>query len=235
MAVEAALTRTSSLTSPRARRQGLSIRAKLPIGVVLLLALACGALTAIAYLRVRAFVIGAASERIAQAATRVSELLAGCDHCIAGAALIGGIAYFHTYAYDLLAQNERIIAATCDAAIKAFEAGRLQKVTYLSSSMVFESASTWPSYEGQQREIGEEAADEVAVGRAVDRARHIDIADEPDRVEVRNEEHGIRGDAIKKHKRAFQHDSCFLHPCRICRGRNRRRRVPVSGGMAGSS
>jgi signal transduction histidine kinase len=74
--VEAALTRTSSLTSPRARRQGLSIRAKLPIGVVLLLALACGALTAIAYLRVRAFVIGAASERIAQAATRVSELLA---------------------------------------------------------------------------------------------------------------------------------------------------------------
>jgi signal transduction histidine kinase len=74
--VEAALTRTSGLAAPRARRRGLSIRAKLPIGVVLLLALACGALTGIAYLRVRAFVIGAASERIAQAATRVSELLA---------------------------------------------------------------------------------------------------------------------------------------------------------------
>ena len=34
-----------------------------------------------------------------------------CDHFIAGAALIGGISYFHTYAYDLLATNERIMAA----------------------------------------------------------------------------------------------------------------------------
>ena len=42
-----------------------------------------------------------------------------CDHLIAGAAMIGGISYFHTYAYDLLATNERIIAATCDAAIRA--------------------------------------------------------------------------------------------------------------------
>ncbi len=32
-----------------------------------------------------------------------------CDHLIAGAALIGGISYFHTYAYDLLATNERIM------------------------------------------------------------------------------------------------------------------------------
>jgi nucleoside-diphosphate-sugar epimerase len=76
-----------------------------------------------------------------------------CDHCIAGAALIGGISYFHTYAYDLLATNERITASTCDAAIRAHTEGRLQKVTYLSSSMVFESADTWPSAEGQQREV----------------------------------------------------------------------------------
>ena len=80
-------------------------------------------------------------------------LLAGCDHFIAGAAMIGGISYFHAYAYDLLATNERIIAASCDAAIKARAQGRLRKVTYLSSSMVFESADQWPSYEGQQREI----------------------------------------------------------------------------------
>lgn len=79
--------------------------------------------------------------------------LAECDHFIAGAALIGGISYFHTYAYDLLAANERIIAASCDAAIKAHEQGRLQKVTYMSSSMVFESADSWPSYEGQEHEI----------------------------------------------------------------------------------
>ena len=81
------------------------------------------------------------------------DALAGCDHFVAGAALIGGISYFHSFPYDLLAANERIIASSCDAAIRAFENERLQKVTYLSSSMVFESAERWPSYEGQQREI----------------------------------------------------------------------------------
>jgi nucleoside-diphosphate-sugar epimerase len=83
----------------------------------------------------------------------MSRLLADCDHFIAGAAMIGGISYFHAYAYDLLATNERIIAASCDAAIAARRDGRLRKVTYLSSSVVFESADEWPSYEGQQREI----------------------------------------------------------------------------------
>jgi nucleoside-diphosphate-sugar epimerase len=83
----------------------------------------------------------------------MTSLLADCDHFIAGAAMIGGISYFHTYAYDLLATNERIIAASCDAAITAHRQGRLRKVTYLSSSMVFENADDWPSYEGQQREI----------------------------------------------------------------------------------
>src|SRR5207245_3181798 len=83
----------------------------------------------------------------------VRDLLDGCEHFIAGAALIGGISYFHAYAYDLLATNERIIAASCDAAIKARAEGRLRKVTYLSSSMLFESADQWPSYEGPRREI----------------------------------------------------------------------------------
>jgi UDP-glucose 4-epimerase len=83
----------------------------------------------------------------------VSDLLEDCDHFIAGAALIGGISYFHTYPYDLLATNERITAAACDAAIEVFSAGRLRKVTYLSSSMVFESATSWPSFEGQELEI----------------------------------------------------------------------------------
>ena len=83
----------------------------------------------------------------------LASLLDGCDHFIAGAAMIGGISYFHSFAYDLLATNERIIAASCDAAIRAHEQGSLAKVTYLSSSMVFESASEWPSHEGQQREI----------------------------------------------------------------------------------
>jgi UDP-glucose 4-epimerase len=80
-------------------------------------------------------------------------LLAECDQFVAGAAMIGGISYFHTYAYDLLATNERITAASCDAAIRAFREARLRKVTYLSSSMVFESATGWPSSEGQELEI----------------------------------------------------------------------------------
>jgi nucleoside-diphosphate-sugar epimerase len=84
----------------------------------------------------------------------MTELMSDVDHVIAGAALIGGISYFHTYAYDLLAQNERIIASTCDAAIASKNAGSpLKKVTYLSSSMVFESTTTWPSFEGDERKI----------------------------------------------------------------------------------
>jgi nucleoside-diphosphate-sugar epimerase len=81
------------------------------------------------------------------------ELLTDCEHFIAGAAMIGGISYFHAYAYDLLASNERITAAACDAAIEAHRAGGLQKVTFMSSSMVFESADSWPAYEGQEREV----------------------------------------------------------------------------------
>ena len=83
----------------------------------------------------------------------MTETLMECDHFIVGAALIGGISYFHAYAYDLLATNERIIASCCDAAIAAHREGRLQKATYISSSMVFESSPTWPSYEGQERVI----------------------------------------------------------------------------------
>ena len=53
----------------------------------------------------------------------MARLLIDCDHFIAGAAMIGGISYFHTYPYDLLATNERIIAASCDAAIAAHRDG----------------------------------------------------------------------------------------------------------------
>jgi UDP-glucose 4-epimerase len=81
------------------------------------------------------------------------SIIEDADHLIAGAALIGGISYFHTYAYDLLATNERIIASTCDAAIKVFPKGKLKKVTYLSSSMVYESTTHWPSVEGDEKKI----------------------------------------------------------------------------------
>jgi UDP-glucose 4-epimerase len=83
----------------------------------------------------------------------LTDLLMECDHFVAGAALIGGISYFHAYAYDLLAANERIMASSCDAALAAHRDSRLQKVTYISSSMVFESAEEWPSVEGAERQI----------------------------------------------------------------------------------
>jgi UDP-glucose 4-epimerase len=82
--------------------------------------------------------------------TRLCELLTDCDHLLAGAAMIGGISYFHEYAYDLIAENERILASTFDAAIDAFRNHRLQKITVLSSSMVFESAAEFPTPEGAE-------------------------------------------------------------------------------------
>lgn len=78
------------------------------------------------------------------------EALNNADHLIAGAAKIGGISYFHSYAYDLLANNERIMANTCDAAIKRLSLNNNFKVTYLSSSMVYENTTLWPSKEGEQ-------------------------------------------------------------------------------------
>jgi UDP-glucose 4-epimerase len=80
----------------------------------------------------------------------LTELAGECDHLVAAAAMIGGISYFHEYAYDLLAENERILAATFDAAIAAHRTGRLRKITVVSSSMVFESVSTFPTPEGAQ-------------------------------------------------------------------------------------
>jgi nucleoside-diphosphate-sugar epimerase len=81
----------------------------------------------------------------------LTELLAECDHFVAGAAIIGGISLFHELAYDLLAENERITAAAFDAAIRAHRHAMLQKITIISSSMVFESTSVYPTPEGEQR------------------------------------------------------------------------------------
>ncbi len=82
----------------------------------------------------------------------LKRLLADCDHFVAGAARIGGISYFHEFAYDLLAENERITAAAFDAALDAHRRGKLTKITVLSSSMVYENATQFPTPEGHQRQ-----------------------------------------------------------------------------------
>lgn len=76
------------------------------------------------------------------------ENLIDCDYLIAGAAMIGGISYFHEFEYDLLSENEKIISSTIDTAIEVFkDNNKLQRVVYLSSSMVFESTDIYPSKE----------------------------------------------------------------------------------------
>jgi UDP-glucose 4-epimerase len=80
----------------------------------------------------------------------LKELIADCDQAVALAAIIGGISLFHELAYDLLAENERIAAATFDAAIWAFKHKKLKKINVISSSMVFENSSVFPTPEGEQ-------------------------------------------------------------------------------------
>ncbi len=81
----------------------------------------------------------------------LTELAADVDQLLAAAAMIGGISYFHEFAFDLLAENERILASTFEAAIAAHKAGRLERIVVLSSSMVFESTTEFPTPEGAER------------------------------------------------------------------------------------
>lgn len=79
----------------------------------------------------------------------MKEIIKDCDYVVGLAAMIGGISYFHNYAYDLLAENERIMASTFDAAIDAFKNRKLKKIVVLSSSMVFESTKVYPTPESE--------------------------------------------------------------------------------------
>ena len=96
-----------------------------------------------------------ASSRATRAtSTLMTELLADCDHFIAGAAMIGGISYFHAYAYDLLATNERIMAAVVrrgdrGAPRRPAAEGHLPVARRWCSSR----PTHWPSKEGDEREI----------------------------------------------------------------------------------
>ena len=78
-------------------------------------------------------------------------LVKDCDQVLGAAAMIGGISYFHTFAYDLLAENERIAAATFDAAIWGKQHGNVKKINILSSSMVFENTDVYPTPESEAR------------------------------------------------------------------------------------
>jgi len=87
----------------------------------------------------------------AKDAELLRELADDCDQVVAAAAMIGGISYFHEFAYGLMAENERILASTFDAAIASHRAGRLERIVVVSSSMVYESTTVFPTPEGAQR------------------------------------------------------------------------------------
>jgi UDP-glucose 4-epimerase len=80
----------------------------------------------------------------------LTDLAHDVDQVVAAAAMIGGISYFHEFAYDLLAENERILAATFDAAIAAHKKGTIERIVVMSSSMVYESTDVFPTPEGAQ-------------------------------------------------------------------------------------
>ena len=82
----------------------------------------------------------------------MTELAADVDQVVAAAAMIGGISYFHEFAFDLLAENERILASTFDGGDRGAP-GRAgsQRIVVLSSSMVFESTTVFPTPEGAER------------------------------------------------------------------------------------
>jgi nucleoside-diphosphate-sugar epimerase len=82
---------------------------------------------------------------------RLRELAMEADQIVAGAGLVGRSASLHELAYDLLAENERIMASTFDAAIDAYLDGHLERIVVLSSTMVYESATVFPTPEGTQR------------------------------------------------------------------------------------
>ncbi len=79
------------------------------------------------------------------------ELAMEADQIVATAGLVARSASLHELAYDLLAENERIVASTFDAAIDAYLDGHLERIVVLSSTMVYESATTFPTPEGAQR------------------------------------------------------------------------------------
>lgn len=65
------------------------------------------------------------------------------DICINAAAKIGGIGYFHKFPATILSENNKIYSTTFEAAVSA----GIKRLVYISSSMVFESAKSFPSKE----------------------------------------------------------------------------------------
>lgn len=74
---------------------------------------------------------------------RATEAFKGIEICVNLAAKIGGIGYFHKYPAMILSENNKIYSSTFEAAARC----NLERMVYVSSSMVFEATRTFPSRE----------------------------------------------------------------------------------------
>lgn len=80
---------------------------------------------------------------------KTDEVFREIDICINLAAKIGGIGYFHKYPATILSENNKIYSSTFEAAVK----NKIERMVYISSSMVFESTNKFPSEEKDLLEI----------------------------------------------------------------------------------
>ncbi|MDO8527038.1 MAG: NAD-dependent epimerase/dehydratase family protein [Deltaproteobacteria bacterium] len=71
------------------------------------------------------------------------------DYCIHLAAKIGGIGYFHKYPATILSENNKINSSVFEAAAQH----KIQRLVYISSSMVFERSDRFPSNEADLKII----------------------------------------------------------------------------------
>jgi UDP-glucose 4-epimerase len=76
------------------------------------------------------------------------EALEGCSHVVHLAAIVGGIANFHKLPYTLTEVNNALTGRVVGAAIER----NVERLVYVSSSMVFERATEYPTPEAHLRE-----------------------------------------------------------------------------------
>lgn len=77
------------------------------------------------------------------------KAMEGMDICIHLAAKIGGIGYFNKFPATILSENNKLYSSVFEAAVK----NKIDRMVYISSSMVFESATSFPSYESDINKI----------------------------------------------------------------------------------
>jgi nucleoside-diphosphate-sugar epimerase len=78
-----------------------------------------------------------------RSAAVASDAVRGCSHVIHLAAIVGGIANFHKLPFTLLEMNTGLYNGVFQAAL----ADRVERLVYVSSSMVFERATEFPTTE----------------------------------------------------------------------------------------